>query len=154
MSDWTPYQQALLAGALTGVYEDSQSTKEGIRHGGKEYNPLLPAHPSGQELDHAALLTALLGTIGADLLPDRYRAAALGGWAGLEHGLAYKNRNTRVNENAGLMESRIEGPLMMAALGGLLGHLGDKYMGGADVGMEMEGSGKGRKTAITFTKKF
>lgn len=140
--DWDTKDSALLATALAGVYADTQATKEQIKKGGSETNPLLPRKPSGQELDRAGVIAALLGTGAAAALPKEWRKPALGAWAGLEHGLAYKN--SRANPKAketDFAHSSLEGPLMMAALGGLLGHM----MGDSKVSIDLK---KGEKSPV------
>ncbi len=122
--DWDKADTALLGAVLTGVYADIQSTKKHLEKGGEETNPLLPRKPSGQELDKAGLATALLGSGVAGLLDSKWRKPLLGAWAGLEHGLAYKNEHRKPSKKKeSLAESGLEGPLMMAAVGGFLGHL-------------------------------
>jgi hypothetical protein len=124
--DWDAKDSGLLLAALTGVHQDITSTKQALKRGGEETNPLLPRNPSGQDLDRAGLVSAAVGSGVAAMLPPEWRKRALGAWAGLEHGLAYKNRNVKLKPGTSLAESRIEGPLMMAALGAGFGHLLDK----------------------------
>lgn len=152
MENWSPKDKALFGLALGGVYADTQSTKELLKKGGEETNPLFPRKPSGQDLDKAAVLAALGGTGLAALLPAKYRSAALGGWAGLEHGLAYKNRTrTPGDKQESLAESGLEGPLMAATLGALVGHyLPDDL--GLKVDVKKEKSGL--TALLTAEKKF
>lgn len=139
MSDWDTTDASLLVAALTGVDADTKATKRLIKRGGEETNPLLPRKPSGQDLDKAGAIAALLGTGTAMALPEKWRKPMLGAWAGLEHGLAYKNNRVNPNEKtSGLEGSHLEGPLMMAALGGLVGHLMDDSKGKMTVSMRKE----------------
>ena len=149
MSDWSEKDYGLLLGALTGVHQDIESTKRVLRQGGKERNPLLGENPSGWDLDKAGVIAALLGTGAAASLPKEWRRPLVGAWAGFEHGLAYRNDNQpRDKKDRGFLQSGMEGPLMMAALGGLLGH----YMTDEDSGVGIE-IDKGKKGGLSVLLK-
>lgn len=116
---WDSQDYGLLASALGATYADSATTKDLIKRGGIETNPLLGKKPSGQELDHAALVAGLLGTGVASQLSPEMRKRFLGAWAGLEGGLAYHNAhfNPKTQKLTGLDDAVRGGPLLLAALG-------------------------------------
>ena len=145
-ADWDKKDTALLGAALAGIYADVQSQKDLNRRGGSEANPLIGKNPSGQDLDRAGLMAALVGSGVATIIPPEWRKPALGAWAGLEAGLAHKNSKVNAKDAPpkDLMHSRLEGPLMMSALGALAGHLMD------DGGVTVEAK-KGPKGAIELS---
>lgn len=152
MATWSPSDYALLAGALGATYADTQSTKDAIARGADETNPVLGRKPSGQDLDHAAIAAGLLGTGTAAVLPDSWRKPFLGGWTGLEAGLALHNQ--KVKGGAPTTKKFADGdtmPIQYAALGAGLGALLNRYGLRADVTPATDG-GKGAQ--ITVTKNF
>lgn len=157
--NWDSTDTGLLLAALAGIHQDVQSTKDLIRRGGDETNPLLGKKPSGQELDKSGLTTALLGGGAIAALPEHLRKPALGAWAGLESGLAYKNAHVNAKEKpTDLAHSHLEGPLMMALAGGLLGSVLDdsSAIGHAFRGLSLGAVDDGKQTvpALAYTKNF
>lgn len=132
---WDNRDTGLLTAALAATYADTLTTKEGLKGGGLESNPLLGKTPSGSDLDRAALASGIIGSLLAGAAPPEMRRAGLGAWAGLETGLAYQNSHTP-NKTKGKPESfekLMTRPLASAALGALGGYLTNKMDSGNDV---------------------
>lgn len=95
-ADWSPSDSAWLIPALGATYADVQSTKDLIRRGGQETNPIYGTpHPSGAALDQGGLAGFAATTLGAGLLSGTSRKALLAGVTGLEAGLAYQNTQVK-----------------------------------------------------------
>lgn len=146
--DWDARDSALLAAAFSGIHNDIQSTKEILKRGGEEKNPLLGRHPSGQDLDKAALLSAAVSGGIAGLLPSSLRKPGLGALSGFEHGMAYKNRNVDSPKDAKFLSRNLEIPLALAALGGFAGHMLNKSDGSRTVSISPQDK-EGVKIGLT-----
>ena len=121
---WNSRDSALLVAALAATYADTETTKELLKRGGEETNPLLGRHPSGSDLDKSAIASGAILAALAGVVPSRERKTMLGVWTGFRAGLAYKNARTNPkSEPTDFLHSGLEGPLSMAVLGGLLSYI-------------------------------
>ena len=155
--DWGWKDSALLGGALASVYQDTQSTKDTIRRGGIETNPLIGRNPSDTDLDRAGLLAGALGTGAVTLLPESWRKPVLGGWMGTELGLANYNRGLGGKGKNEGMGRALTAALPSALLGTGLGYLLDKYGAQPSVDVNTVKTPDGRSIPeyrIGFTKNF
>lgn len=121
--DFDQHDYALTLAALAGTYADIQTTKEALKRGAIEGNPLIGKNPSGQDLDKAGLLGA--GVVGSAALfsPENERKAILGGLAGLRFGLANQNAHTSAKSGRKSDLELMRQPLISAALGALTGYM-------------------------------
>lgn len=107
-------------------------------------------------MDKAGLIAALATAGTAMVLPKNLRKTGLGALAGFEAGMARRNSSlnpkAKPNDFGGAVS---EGPLMMAALGGLLGHLMDGKEDDLKLGMTLDkGTKKELVMYLTGEKKF
>lgn len=124
MSDWASLDYSLLGSALGATYADGQSTKEMLKRGGEETNPILGKHPSGQAVDqYMALSGAGIGAAATLIDSPKYRRAMLAGITGLEAGYAIQNQKVEASSEKKTMSSAMLGmPLLMAGAFAVLAH--------------------------------
>ena len=151
--DWSAKDYALLGGALGATYADNQTTKELIARGGTETNPLYGTpKPSGQALDQWSMIAAGLMTAGAHAIPEKYRGAFLGGWMGLEAGLAA--HNSKIPGKMAGRQDLMSGPVKDAVPGMALGALTGYLLPGSHV-TPYASTEKGKpEVGIAYTRKF
>ena len=121
--DWRWPDTALLGAALAATYADTETTKPVLtKPGWSESNPLVGQHPSGSDLDKAALTAGVIGTGIASFLPPKRRRQFLGAWAGLEAGIAKDNAEiARTGKKPARNFEMIPlEPVPLAIIGGLL----------------------------------
>lgn len=155
-SSWTPKDIALLGAALSSTYQDVQETKGAIKKGAEETNPLYPTtHPSGAMLDTGGLIAAGLAAATAHAIPEKYRGAFLGGWTGLEGGLAYGNSQLKGKLKPGQTERSVnESALPAAALGALAGYALPSGSGDSTVTPTILPNGGQGAFGISYARKF
>ena len=140
---WPDKEKELLVAALAAVMADIATTKIALASGkSEETNPLLGKQPSGATLDMAGGLSALGGMGLASMMPDRWRAPMLGGWAGLEAGLAMQN----MMPGRRTFEESLMFPMALGGISALL-----SAAGGDTSNLRIN---LGKSPSITYTKKF
>lgn len=156
-SSWSPRDIALLGGALGATYADVQSTKDLIKRGGAETNPIYgTGHPTGAALDQGGLIAAGIATAIAHGIPEEHRGTFLGGWLGLEGALAQHNAGIKASDKKSSFSDVLStaGPGMLT--GALAGHFMPSGLLGGTLTPSLMQNGEGKKpsVALSYRKDF
>lgn len=153
-SSWSPKDFALLGTALLAQYEDVQTTKDVIRRGGYETNPIFGTpHPTGAALDQGELAAGALTAGAAALMPSQFRTPFLSGVTALEAGLAYENSKTPGRTTQAQPRKQLGDVGMFPAIAGALA-AGATYLGGDKVKPYVSGTPGKMETGIRYESKF
>lgn len=154
--DWSPRDYALFGTALGATAYDVDSTARLERRGGTETDPLVPGgkKPSDPQLAGSALVASGLATALAAALPEKYRGAFLGGWTGLEGGLAARN-DTLTRKSPRNFGADLTAAALPAAAGAALGYFLPSGSGdSAKVTPYFRPAGKSQEAGVVMTKSF